>query len=123
MTDWLLKDGRTHTSKVVREGTPQAKKAILHYMVLKEQNGYSLISVQLETGRSHQIRVQMSHAGHPLVGDQRYGVGSEPGIQIALWSYEMTFLHPVQKKPITVTAPLPDRWPWSVFEAEKKSAA
>ena len=109
LEDWLKKDNRTNSSAVVAAGTVGAKKAVLSYEVLEtkrieeegtEQYGKvrSLVQICLDTGRHHQIRVQMSHAGMPLVGDRKYNPrqsGQEP---LALCSARLGFQHPVTKK-------------------------
>lgn len=100
LTDWLLKDKRKNHVAVVPENTPGAQKAILHAAPLQAVDGLTLCAIRLETGRSHQIRVQMAHAGHPLWGDNRYGHGV-PGQQVALWGYRLTFEHPVTHKLMT----------------------
>ena len=75
LEDYLLKNEKTNTSKVVKEGTKNAKLAILDYEVLKynEEINLSVVKVNLHTGRHHQIRVQMANAGHSICGDQKYG--------------------------------------------------
>ena len=75
LTDHLLKDGRTNTSRVVKAGTKGAKKAVLRYRVLSRniKEGTALLQIDLLTGRHHQIRVQLSHAGLPIAGDRKYG--------------------------------------------------
>ena len=75
LCDWLLRDGRTNTSQVVKQETPQAKEAKLRYQVEQtdEEQQKALVHIWLHTGRHHQIRVQFSHAGYPLVGDTKYG--------------------------------------------------
>ena len=93
-TDYLLKDHRSNTVRV----DPRGKKAILHYEVLNRKENLALVKVDLETGRSHQIRVQFSSRNHPLWGDQRYNKKAIAGQQIALWSHEIEFLHPVSKQ-------------------------
>jgi 23S rRNA pseudouridine1911/1915/1917 synthase len=100
LTDWLLKDESTNTSRVVLEGTPGAKRAELRYRVFESQGGLSLLDVELLTGRPHQIRVQLLNAGFPIWGDARYNMESVPGQQIALWAYELTFSHPTKKEPM-----------------------
>lgn len=99
LTDYLLRDGKTNTSKVVKEGTKDAKKAVLHYKVLRVKGSLAELSIQLETGRHHQIRVQMANASLPLVGDQKYG--SQDALQVdgagrnvALCSVKIGFIHP-----------------------------
>ena len=93
--DYLFKDEALNKSKVVSKDKKGAKLAKLNYEVVAEVNGKSLVKIDLETGRHHQIRVQFSHAGHPLVGDQKYG-RTNPGVQIALWAYELEFKHPTK---------------------------
>ena len=79
LENYLLRDGRTNTSKVVPEGTKGAKRARLTYKVERETEENSMVKVQLETGRHHQIRVQMAYAGHPLVGDKKYNPNCPTG--------------------------------------------
>lgn len=99
LENYLLRDGRTNTSKVVLKGTAGAKKARLSYEVEQEINGESLVRVWLETGRHHQIRVQMAHAGHPLVGDKKYNPNCPAGYQpIGLCSVKTSFIHPLTGK-------------------------
>ena len=96
LENYLLRDGKTNTSRVVAEGTSGAKKARLSYQVKQEEQGNSLLRIQLETGRHHQIRVQMAYAGHPLVGDKKYNPQCEAGYQpIGLCSVKTSFVHPV----------------------------
>ena len=102
LEDYLLKNEKTNTSKVVKEGTKNAKLAILDYEVLKynEEINLSVVKVNLHTGRHHQIRVQMANAGHSICGDQKYGTRGR-GKQICLWAYELTILHPITKEEMT----------------------
>ena len=96
--DYLKKNGKANMSQAVPENTPGAKKAILHYRVLdqKEMNGKSraLLKIKLETGRHHQIRVQLSHAGIPLLGDRKYNPSGEKGTSLGLCSCGLEFKHP-----------------------------
>lgn len=95
LENYLLRDGRTNTSKVVSKETAGAKMARLSYEVEREISGASLVRVQLETGRHHQIRVQMAYAGHPLVGDKKYNPDCATGYQpIGLCSVKTSFAHP-----------------------------
>lgn len=99
LTDWLLKDGRTNTSRVVLEGTKDAKKAVLSWRVLKRAEGCAWLEIELHSGRHHQIRVQMAHAGMPLLGDRKYGASDAPGAaQLCLCAVSLTFTHPKKKK-------------------------
>ncbi len=94
LTDFLLKDEKNNMVSVVPQG---GQKAILHGEPVKVKDGLTLCKIRLETGRSHQIRVQMLHFGHPLWGDNRYGSG-KPGQQIALWGYKLSLIHPTRKE-------------------------
>lgn len=108
LTDYLLRDGKTNCSRVVPKGTKGAKQAALTYRALGRRAGpwegmgeastgamQSLVEIYLETGRHHQIRVQMAHAGHPLVGDKKYNPQcGEEYLPICLCSVRLSFLHP-----------------------------
>ena len=116
LTDYLLKNEATNTTAVVPEGTPGAKQARLSYRTLARASGLSLLDVDLQTGRPHQIRVQLSHAGWPILGDQRYNPDARAGEQIRLWAYALTIAHPTLKEPMTFYA-LP---PFSEFPTAVK---
>lgn len=102
LTDYLVKDGKNNCSFVAAKGSPGAKKAVLSYSFLSRREKLAQIMVRLQTGRHHQIRVQMSHAGYPLVGDCKYGgkeaVESAEGNPVALCSVKIGFVHPKTKK-------------------------
>ncbi len=115
LADWLLKDGKTNTVRAVAEGTPGAKDARLCFARVGRAGDLSLLRVRLFTGRSHQIRVQLSHAGMPIWGDARYGAG-RPGEQIALWGAQLGLIHPTLREPMRFDAPPPrDAMPWRAF--------
>ena len=99
LEDYLLKNEKTNTSKVVKEGTKNSKYARLDYEVLKydKELNLSVLKILLHTGRHHQIRVQLSSRGHSIYGDQKYG-GRGHGKQIALWAYKLQISHPVSKE-------------------------
>ncbi len=99
LEDYLLKNEKTNTSKVVKEGTKNSKYAKLDYEVLKydKELNLSVLKILLHTGRHHQIRVQLSSRGHSIYGDQKYG-GRGHGKQIALWAYKLQISHPVSKE-------------------------
>ena len=99
----------------MRKGVREAK---LDYRELSRTEDYSLVRVRLHTGRTHQIRVQFSSRQLPLLGDIRYG-SKDPNCSAALWSYRLAFTHPVTKKPIDVTLPPPQQYPWNLFNAEE----
>ena len=103
LTDYLVKDGRTNTSRICTKNTRGAKSAILSYEVMEsfEDISLSLVNIRLLTGRHHQIRVQMAHAGAPLWGDNRYNpefVSKQGYFPIALCAYRIEFSHPVTGK-------------------------
>lgn len=89
LEDYLLKDAKTNTSKVVKEGTANSKKAVLHY---KKRDAHTL-EIELVTGRHHQIRVQLAHAGMPLKGDTKYNDKAAYG-KLGLCAYHLVFKHP-----------------------------
>lgn len=102
LVDYLVKDGRTNMSRVVPKGTKDARRSELQYRVLQEWEDRSLLEIRLLTGRHHQIRVQLAHAGTPIVGDAKYGrVDTGGSRQLCLCSFKTTFLHPRTNKPMT----------------------
>ncbi|MDF2987132.1 MAG: pseudouridine synthase [Eubacterium sp.] len=116
LKDYLLKNEITNMVTVVREGTKDAKEAILDYEVLKSEGELCLLRIKLHTGRPHQIRVQLSNAGYTLFGDQRYGSHvNKPGQQIALWAHEVSFEHPTKKEMVTFGCDVPKTEPWLLF--------
>ena len=82
--------------------------AVTHYKVLKEANGHSLVSLRLETGRTHQIRIHMKYLGYPLIGDYLYNPDMEYMTRQALHSHHMEFTHPITGEHMSFTAPLPE---------------
>lgn len=101
LEDYLVKDGRTNTSRVVSKSEKDARKAVLSYEVLEEYAGNALVRIKLDTGRHHQIRVQMANMGCPILGDTKYGAKEGPADmrgQIALCAYRLEFVHPRTKK-------------------------
>ncbi|MDF2926068.1 MAG: RluA family pseudouridine synthase [Paenibacillaceae bacterium] len=120
LTHYLLKDTRTNTVKTVAKNShPDAKEAVLDYEVLAAGDGYSLVRIELHTGRSHQIRVQMAAIGCPLYGDQKYGAErNKPGQQLSLWSVELSFEHPTLQKQVIFNSTPPPSFPWSIWETE-----
>ena len=99
LENYLLKNEKTNTSKVVEEGTKNSKYAKLDYELLKynEEINLSLLKILLHTGRHHQIRVQFASRNHSLSGDQKYGTRGR-GKQLALWAYSLSFSHPTTKE-------------------------
>lgn len=93
--DWLIRDGRSNVSKVVPEKTPGARQARLTYRLLQTVSEQSLLEICLETGRHHQIRVQMAYMGCPLTGDKKYNKNCQNGyLPVGLCSVKLAFLHP-----------------------------
>jgi 23S rRNA pseudouridine1911/1915/1917 synthase len=101
------------SSRIVPPSTPNSREARLTYRVLEAAGDRSLVEVHLETGRHHQIRLQMSHVGHPVLGDLRYGASRPlPQKQVALFAVELAVDHPVRSERIVLRSPLPQGWPW-----------
>ena len=98
---------RKEGSIIERCVNPNGDPAISHYDVLKTFNNLSLVHIVLETGRTHQIRVHFSYINHPVLGDTLYGNPSDLIARQALHSYKISFIHPITKENITITAPLP----------------
>lgn len=122
LEDYLLKNGQKNTSKVVPEGTKNAKKAILDYEVegYVEEINLSVLKIKLHTGRHHQIRVQLASRNHSIYADQKYGARGR-GKQIALWAYELSFHHPITKEKMTFHS-LPERnGTWKILETIEES--
>jgi len=116
LVHYLLKDKQSNRVSVVEAGTPGAKEAVLDYEVLESREVLSLIKVELETGRAHQIRVQMASLGTPLYGDVKYrDLGERNRNDLALWSWRMEVEHPVKKERMAFTAPPPNVYPWNLF--------
>ena len=84
------------------------ERAVTHYQVVDEKNGHSLVSLHLETGRTHQIRIHMKHIGFPLVGDYLYNPDMEYITRQALHSHRLKFIHPITGEPMEFVAPLPE---------------
>ena len=106
----LLKDSATNTVRVADPQEPGARAARLRYTSLGPRPGGTLLEVHLETGRAHQIRVQLAAIGCVIVGDMRYGSTRPLGQWIALHASRVAFTHPTRGERIDVTAPLPDAW-------------
>lgn len=115
--DYLLKNERTNTSKVVSENTKNSKFASLDYEVLKynEEINLSVVKVNLHTGRHHQIRLQFSSRGHSIYGDQKYGTRGR-GKQICLWAYELEFNHPITNERLSFKCMPEITGSWKILE-------
>lgn len=110
------KNNKTYVSPTPREG---AQKAVLKYRVIAKGENYSLLEVNLLTGRKHQIRAQLASIGCPIKGDLKYGAPrSNPDGGISLQSHRMSFEHPVSHEQIDVTAPIPTDNLWQSLVAQ-----
>ena len=113
---YLYKDTKKNKVHAVAANYRNAKQAILDYKTMGTAEQLSLLSVQLHTGRSHQIRVQLAESGLPLYGDQKYGQHvNRPGQQIALWAHSLEFPHPTTKKLLQFQSLPPNEYPWNIF--------
>lgn len=121
LEDYMLKNEKTNMSKIVKEGTNNAKYAQLDYEVLKydPELNLSVLKINLHTGRHHQIRVQLSSREHSIYGDQKYG-GRGHGKQICLWAYELTIQHPITKEEMTFTSIPEKKGSWKILEDLKE---
>ncbi|MCH2182433.1 MAG: RNA pseudouridine synthase [Mariniblastus sp.] len=116
--DWMRKLPDQARSEIVSPDHPDAQKAILHFHVLAKWAGRTWLKINLETGRTHQIRLQASHHGHPILGDEMYGSNLPFGPAtsdlrkrwIALHSQTLEFEHPISKETVSQSAPLPACW-------------
>ena len=116
LSDYLYKDKKTNMVSVVNKNHKDAKDAKLSYKTLASNNGFSIVEIDLQTGRPHQIRVQFSSRNHPLYGDQRYGKNvNKKGQQIALWSYKIEIEHPTKKEKMEFVCDPPNKYPWNMF--------
>ena len=116
LTCYLKKFPDTNTVKVVPALSEGAKYAELDYKVLATKDNLSLVSVNLVTGRGHQIRVQMQNMGNPIVGDKRYGSGKYPNAPLCLWATELRFAHPVSGKELVFRVYPPEESAWNLFD-------
>jgi len=111
---YLIKNPKNNKSTAYTSEKQGAKKAVLHYKILKKFDNYSLLEIDLETGRHHQIRVQLAYIGSPIKGDLKYGFSrsnKDGGIQ--LHARKIKFTHPVSKEILEIEAPTPDDVLWN----------
>ena len=117
LVNWLKKNPKNNKSKAHTNEVDDSKKAILHYQVIKKLDNYFLLEVNLETGRHHQIRSQLSSIGSPIKGDLKYGFDrSNKDASIHLHARVLEFEHPVKKELITIVAPLPKDAIWDACQ-------
>jgi 23S rRNA pseudouridine1911/1915/1917 synthase len=113
LVHWLKKNPKNNKSKAYTKELDQSKKAILHYELIHSLNRYHLLEVNLETGRHHQIRSQLSTIGSPIKGDLKYGFDrSNTDGSIHLHARNISFTHPVNDQLITISAPPPNEVLW-----------
>ena len=110
LVDWLRKDERHRRMHVAREGQSGTQQARLSYQSIGPVEGGNLVEIRLETGRKHQIRVQLANQGFPIRGDRKYGSRSPFSLGIALHARRLRFEHPVRKEPVELVAELPPSW-------------
>ncbi len=115
LENYISKDESSNTVTVSDSEKPGFKASYLDYRALACKDGLTLVEVKLGTGRSHQIRAQMAHFGHPLIGDQKYGLRDNRTKDIALEAYKLSFEHPVKREFIAFEAPIPSGFPWNLF--------
>lgn len=117
LVNFLQKNARTNTVNIVPELTTGAMRAELDYEIIEEKEKVSLADISLHTGRSHQIRVQMKNIGCPVYGDVKYGGDKlAKGHNLALWAFELKFIHPTTKENMTFKVYPPEEMvPWNVF--------
>jgi len=117
LVHFLKKNPKNNKSTAHTSEIKESKRAVLHYNVLKSLNTFHLLEVDLETGRHHQIRCQLSKIGSPIKGDLKYGFNrSNKDASISLHARHIQFIHPVKKEPISVTAPCPNDVVWKACE-------
>lgn len=108
LENWLTRNEKLNKSFIANPGTKDAKQAVLSYKTLAKGDHYTLLEVNLETGRHHQIRCQLAAIGCPIKGDLKYGAKrSNPDGGICLHARQIAFIHPVKKEPVTIVAPVP----------------
>ena len=119
--NYLWRNEKQNKSFVVKAGTKDAKRAVLTYKAIAQSDRYTLLEINLETGRHHQIRCQLAAIGLPIKGDLKYGAKrSNPDGGISLHARKIEFVHPVSKLPISITAPVPNDALWQVLEQTVK---
>lgn len=106
LEDYLVSDGRINKTFVTDKNNKDAKLSRLRYRTVESLDRYTLLEIELLTGRKHQIRAQLAAMGHPIKGDLKYGAKrSNRNGGISLQSHRIEFIHPVSKQPIDITLP------------------
>ncbi len=113
---YLVRNEKNNTSKAHTKEVPNSKKASLDFTVIRVLNTYSILEINLHTGRHHQIRAQLAAIGSPIKGDLKYGFDrSNPDGGIHLHARKLSFIHPVSKEELILTAPLPNDAVWNAI--------
>ena len=120
LTHYLLKNERLNKVEIVGQAVTNAKRAQLTYTTKTITNNLSLLEITLQTGRSHQIRVQLSYIGAPIVGDVKYGP-HKPTSSLALWAHELSFTHPTSSDRLKFIVNPPETPPWDQFDFNRQS--
>ncbi len=116
LVHWLVKDEKKNKTTAYTSEHPQGQRSELLYRLLKSTGRWSLLEVKPITGRPHQIRVQLASMDCPIVGDVKYGYPTpNPDASICLHARALSFVHPVRKEPITISAPTPATEIWNTF--------
>ena len=110
LEDWLYRDRKVGRVEVVEPHTPGSRQALLHFQRKAVHGGLTWLELRPQTGRTHQLRVQLAHRDTPIYGDAKYGSVHTFGRAIGLHARSLTFLHPVRYEPVTLTAELPRPW-------------
>ena len=119
LVHWLVRNEKQNKSYAYDKEVPNSKKAILHYKVIAHSDNYTLLEIDLKTGRHHQIRCQLAKMECPIKGDLKYGAKrSNPDGSISLHARRIQFVHPVSKIDIDVVAPVPNDALWHSFSSE-----
>ena len=117
LVHYLVRNEKSNKSVAYDREKPGAKRAVLDYKILARGDRYTLLEVDLKTGRHHQIRCQLAKIGSPIKGDLKYGAErSNPDGGISLHARHIEFVHPVSKELVSVTAPVPSDNLWQAFE-------
>ena len=115
LADLLARDKQRRITYVTDTPGKEAQEARLSYRVVAQRDGFSLVQIRLHTGRTHQIRVQFSSRGWPLLGDRKYGIDTAEH-PIALWSHAIAFTHPETGETMEFRQNPPDVYPWNLFD-------
>ena len=119
LRDLLARDPAEHRTYVASQPGKDVREAVLQYETLAVGQGLALVKIRLVTGRTHQIRVQFSSRGLPLVGDRKYGPPEQrPDGEIALWSHRLRFYHPRTGEAMDFCRQPPDWYPWNLFSRD-----